>query len=72
MPQKSPITPAEPIKEFLSDRDLAIRYGVNRGTIWRWSQAGHLPKPIQLAENCTRWSRTSIDALEAAKAKAAA
>jgi prophage regulatory protein len=59
-------------KEWLTDRDLADRFGIDRSTVWRWVQDKNLPPPIQLSAAVTRWSRTAIDAFEAAKIKTAA
>ena len=51
---------------WLSDLDVARRYGVkSRITVWRWSQAGHIPKPRKIAPNTTRWSAAELDAHDA-------
>ncbi|KAB8180171.1 AlpA family phage regulatory protein [Lysobacter maris] len=59
-------------QRYLSDRDLAVRYGINRATVWRWSDAGTLPQPVKLSPGCTRWRLSDIQAFEADRAKAAA
>ena len=48
-----------------SDKQLAARYEVSRATIWRWTQEGHLPKPIKFSAGCTRWKLSDIEAWEA-------
>lgn len=55
-----------PPAEFLSDRELAARYGVSRNTIWRWSREGRLPEPYRLGEAVTRWRLNEVLATEAA------
>ncbi len=57
---------------FLSDSQLAGRYGVHRATLWRWAQTGKFPKPVRLSPGCTRWKLSEIEAWEAARANAAA
>jgi prophage regulatory protein len=42
-------------RQFLTDSDLAARYGISRATVWRWTSAGRLPPPIRLGEATTRW-----------------
>lgn len=54
---KSQTTP-----QFVSDRDLALRYGVCVSTIWRWAQKGRIPQPLRLGPNTTRWNIADVDA----------
>lgn len=55
---------------YLSNTQLAARYGVNRSTVWRWSQTDPtFPKPVSLSPGCTRWKLSALEAWEAAKAK---
>ena len=43
-------------ENFLSDLQVARRYGVHRSTPWRWVKATpHFPKPVVLSPGCTRW-----------------
>lgn len=41
---------------YLTDRAVALRYGISRSSVWRLVAQGHLPSPIRLAERITRWS----------------
>ena len=50
---------------WLTDIELAERFRVSRITIWRWSAAGRLPKPIRLTPGTTRWALDEIEDLEA-------
>lgn len=53
---------------FLSDIQLAERYGVHRATPWRWLKTDpSFPKPISLSPGCTRWKRSEIERWENAK-----
>lgn len=52
------------MQRYVSDRQLAERYGVHRATIWRWSQQGLLPEPVSLSDQCTRWDLAEIEELD--------
>lgn len=50
---------------FVSDRQLAARWGVSRGTPWRWLKTDpDFPKPVTLSPGCTRWRAAEIEAWE--------
>lgn len=56
---------------FLTDLDLAARYGVHRSTPWRWTKTDpSFPRPVVLSPGCTRWRLSDIDAWERAKCAA--
>jgi prophage regulatory protein len=58
---------------YLSDAQLAARYGVHRTTPWRWAKSANtFPKPVMLTPGCTRWKLSEIEAWEASRADAAA
>ncbi|WP_226553582.1 helix-turn-helix transcriptional regulator [Celeribacter naphthalenivorans] len=58
---------------FLSDVQVAERYGVHRVTIWRWSKTDPtFPKPIMLSPGCSRFRLSDIENWEASKAEGAA
>ncbi len=58
---------------YLSDRQLAARFGVHRMTPWRWLKCEPgFPRPLKLTPGCTRWKLSEIEAWETAKAKPAA
>jgi prophage regulatory protein len=40
---------------YLSDKQIAIRYGISRATVWRWVKEGKLPSPRKLSIGSTRW-----------------
>ena len=53
---------------FLSDTQIAARYGVHRSTPWRWVKSDPgFPKPVVLSPGCTRWRLCELEAWEAAK-----
>ena len=52
-------------KRYGSDRDLAAKFGVHRGTIWRWVAAGVLPRPISITPGCSRFDLDEVEAAEA-------
>ena len=49
---------------YLSDKQLAKRYGVTRTTIWRWSRVNQFPTPIRFGSGCTRWALRAVEAWE--------
>lgn len=51
---------------FLPDKQVAVRYGVNRSTIWRWVSEGHFPSPVRFA-GCTRWRLSDLENWERAQ-----
>lgn len=57
---------------FVSDQQLAARYGIHRTTPWRWISTRQFPKPVSLTPGCTRWRLSDIEAWEAQRAQAAA
>ena len=53
---------------WLSDSQIAKRYGVARQTVWRWAATDpNFPKPIKLSPGCTRWRISLIEAWENGK-----
>lgn len=47
--------------QFLTDRDVAKRYRVQKQTIWRWAKSSAtFPKPFKI-EGTTRWSSNELD-----------
>lgn len=53
---------------YLSDTQLAARFGVHRSTPWRWVKTDpSFPKPVVLSPGCTRWSLEEIELWEDAK-----
>lgn len=55
---------------FITDRQVATRYGVHRATPWRWIKSDPtFPRPVVLTPGCTRWRLSEIEAWEAAKIK---
>lgn len=52
----APLRPTNLDERYLSDREVADRYGVSRATIWRWRNADPLfPQPIVVSPGTTRW-----------------
>jgi predicted DNA-binding transcriptional regulator AlpA len=45
--------------------DLSNRLSINRSTVWRWWQAGRLPRPSFYLGNSPRWLRSTIHEFEA-------
>ena len=61
------VTKSKPTQAWLSDKDLAQRYGVSRISIWRWAKAGKFPKPRKIGKNTSRWSADEIEAHDKGK-----
>lgn len=49
------------MKKYLSDRQVAERYGIGRSTVWQWVKDGILPAPIGFGQRCTRWDSDELD-----------
>jgi predicted DNA-binding transcriptional regulator AlpA len=56
---------------YLSDKQLAERFGITRATVWRWARSADFPKPVSLSPGCTRWRLAEIKDWEAARSAAA-
>jgi prophage regulatory protein len=53
---------------YLTDTQVAARFGVHRTTPWRWVQKDpSFPKPVCLSLGCTRWKIADIEAWEERK-----
>ncbi|RHZ95342.1 AlpA family phage regulatory protein [Cereibacter sphaeroides] len=50
---------------YLTDKQVAERYGVSRATIWRWVKTGTFPRPVTFSPGCVRWSEAEVLAWEA-------
>ena len=51
---------------YAQDKDLASRYSVTRGTIWRWAAEGRIPQPLKLTPGCARWRIVDLESFEQA------
>lgn len=50
---------------YLSNAQLAARYGLHRTTLWRWAKTDPtFPKPVALSAGCTRWKLSAIEKWE--------
>lgn len=59
--------------KYLSDTDIAKRYGIARPTVWRWHrERPEFPRAIRLTPGCTRWKLSDIEAWETACAEVTA
>ncbi len=59
---------AKPNSPYLSDSQIANRYGVSRQTTWRWAATDPtFPKPIKLSAGCTRFKLSELEEWESAK-----
>lgn len=58
-------------ERYLTDRQIAARYGVNRSTPWKWAKRGHFPAPVRLSEQCVRWRESDIAAWERSRERVA-
>lgn len=55
---------------FISDLQVAQRYGVHRMTAWRWLKSDPtFPRPVKLSPGCTRWKLSEIEVWEKQKSK---
>ena len=50
---------------YISDLQLAQRFGVSRATVWRWAQHGKFPQPVKLSPGTSRWKLSAVEQWEA-------
>lgn len=57
---------------YVSDKQLATRFGVSRPTVWRWVKSDpDFPKPVKLSPQCTRWRADQVEAWERSRLEVA-
>ena len=62
------ISPAPHLSIYLSDAQIAFRYGVSRQTVWRWaSNDPKFPTAIKFSAGCTRWKLSDLEEWELIK-----
>lgn len=54
---------------YLSAKQLAERYQVNRTTVWRWQKYGGFPEPVRFSPQCTRWRLADLEQWESERAE---
>lgn len=59
----------EPV--FLTERQVAARYGVHQNTVRNWVASGRIIKPLVLSPGCVRWRLADIEAWEEEKSSGA-
>ena len=52
---------------FLTDKQVSLRYGIRRASVWRWVQNHGFPKPIKFSPGCSRWSLSALQEWEKTK-----
>ncbi len=65
---------AEPLGEYeryLTDKEVAERYGIARQTVWKRVKNHMLPVPVKFPPGTTRWRLSTLIAFEDAIAKSA-
>lgn len=54
---------------YASDADLALHFGINRATVWKWVRDYGFPAPVKLSPQMSRWKWADIEAWETSKSK---
>lgn len=54
---------------YLSDQQVAHRYGTHRTTVWRWVSVSDFPAPVKLSPRCSRWPLSDLLAWEQKRSK---
>lgn len=52
--------PKLPVDGYIRAKALAPLLGISVVTLWRWSSAGKMPKPVKLGERVTVWRAEDI------------
>lgn len=56
---------------YLTDNQVAGRYGIKRGSVWRWTKENEdFPKPVRFTKGCVRWSISELESYERKQAEA--
>jgi predicted DNA-binding transcriptional regulator AlpA len=55
--------------ELLSVKQVARRFGVAEGTVWRWEKTGRIPTALRLSRSFVRWRKQDLEQFEDALAK---
>jgi predicted DNA-binding transcriptional regulator AlpA len=60
------------VPKWLTDAQLADRFGVTVPTVWRWhAKDPTFPRAVKLSTGTTRWKLSEIEAWEKSRAVAA-
>lgn len=49
------------VQKYLTDKDVAGRYGISVSTVWQWTRDCILPSPMRFGQRCTRWNIEDLD-----------
>ena len=52
--------PDKPLR-LLRLKEVKVRVGLGRSTIYRWISEGNFPQPVRLGGNSVGWLETAID-----------
>lgn len=44
-----------PNEALVTAQEAADYFRIHRNSLWRWSRAGHIPKPLRVGPNSLRW-----------------
>lgn len=61
--QRQPLAPVltGANERFLTDNDVAQRYGVVRQTVWRWAKTHPtFPRPLNISPGTSRWKLSEL------------
>ena len=50
------------MNQYIRVKKVAEAIGISQSSVWRWVQAGILPKPIKLSKRTTVWRADEVDA----------
>lgn len=53
---------------FLTERQVAARYGIHQNTVRNWVASGRIVQPLVLSPGCVRWRLSDIERWEDEKA----
>ncbi len=60
----------DPESPLISDQTVAMRYGVSRPTIWRWTNTLlGFPQPIKVSGGTTRWKLADLQAFDRSRSE---
>jgi len=54
---------------YISDKQVAARFGITRVAVWKWVREMGFPAPYKLTPGCTRWKVADIEAWEQSRSQ---
>lgn len=47
--------------QYISVKEVTKKLKIGTSTVWLWVKQGRFPKPVKIANSCTRWLNSDIE-----------